>query len=188
MTDLEPYDQDAGGEVLVETARERAIAAKTWLMLAADNQAQALSEWQYATIALLRLGGLFAAVRVRRDVVHAATETDDPQQVSDILAAVLDGPAFIDQLNGNYYVLVPVSTGERAEWRDRRFAGYGEYLGRDSFLGVPRPDMTDPSRSFCHWVVPMCGPGDLCSPDNVAVLMTAGRNKLLRAEAAADDC
>ncbi|KUN37657.1 hypothetical protein AQJ30_15330 [Streptomyces longwoodensis] len=179
MTDLDLYDPDAG-EVLVETARDRAISAQTWLLAAADSRDLALTEWQTATVALLRLGGLFSAVRIRRAVVHAAVETDDPELVSGVLANLLDGPVFADQANGNYYVLVPVSTGQRAEWLDRRFEGHAECLGRATFLGVPRTDVTDPEVSFCHWVVPMHGPGDLCSPDNVAVLVTAGRNKLLR--------
>ncbi|MFE7113333.1 hypothetical protein ACFU98_44200 [Streptomyces sp. NPDC057575] len=51
-----------------------------------------------------------------------------------------------------------------------------ECLGSGSFLGVPRPQRTEPEQSRSYWCVPMDGPGTLCSLDAVWKLIAYGRH------------
>ncbi|WP_019061664.1 hypothetical protein [Streptomyces prunicolor] len=186
MTDLELYDEDdearASG-VLVNTRQEREQAVRSWLLLSAQSADRARTEWQIGGVALLRCGALFAAVRMSADLVHAAAGSADAETVNAYLAEVLHGgPVFVDQHSRRYYALVPASTADRPEWRGRRRDG-AECLGRDSYLGVPRPEFNDPLQHFSYWCVPMDGPGDLCPPPEVSRLAAYGRHRLAAAEA-----
>ncbi|MGW1917062.1 hypothetical protein ACWCQS_41950 [Streptomyces sp. NPDC002076] len=117
------------------------------------------------------------------DLVHAAADTSDAEKVSEYLAeALFGGPVFLDQHSARYYVLVPASTANRAEWHDRRHAPYAECLGRDSYVGVPRPDIDAPDRHFSYWCVPMGGPGALCDAEAVSQLASYGRHLLVMGE------
>ena len=52
-------------------------------------------------------------------------------------------------------------------------------LGRDTVLGVPRLDATEPDPTLSsYWSVPMDSPGELCAGLAVARLIAAGRHVL----------
>lgn len=172
-----------GGGMLVHLRQDREQSARTWLLLSAPSVDIARREWDLARIALLRCGALFAAVRMSVDLVHAAAGTSDGEKVNEYLADVLAGPIFLDQHSARYYALVPASTANRQEWHDRRHAPHAECLGRDSYVGVPRPDLDGPDQHFSHWCVPMSGPGDLCGADAVSQLASYGRHVLAMAGA-----
>ncbi|MGW0705782.1 hypothetical protein ACWD4G_07410 [Streptomyces sp. NPDC002643] len=106
--------------------------------------------------------------------MHAAVGTDDPRDVDAFLAEALrGGPVFVDRYAQWYYVLVPVSTGRRAEWRTRSRRNLGaEFLGIGSVVGVPRPEATHPDSERSYWCVPMDGPGTLADPSLVSRFLT----------------
>ncbi|MDX3067102.1 hypothetical protein PV518_33845 [Streptomyces sp. ND04-05B] len=178
---------EVGTGVLVHSRRDRAFASGTWLLAAAQDMAQATAAWAKRNgIALVRCGGIFGAIRIEAALVHAAAGTKDNAEVDAFLVEALNGaPVFMDQHSRWYYVLVPVSTGRRQEWRNGRFAPKAEFLGIDSVLGVPRPDATPEERSY--WCVPMDGPGILAVPDMVSQLVSIGRLRQVEAERAADE-
>lgn len=62
-----------------------------------------------------------------------------------------------------------------------------ECLGTNCFIGVPHPGRDNPRNYRCHWVVPMDGPADLCSPYAVTQLLSYGRFRLAAMESAADE-
>lgn len=167
----------AGAGVLVHQRRDREFAVGTWLLEAAPNPQTARAQWERSNgIALLRCGGIFAAIRIAADLVRAAAGTENTVEVDAFLAAALHGaPVFMDQFAQWYYVLVPVSTGHRKEWRTSRLAPQAEFLGSNCYLGVPRPDATGPQGVRSYWCVPMDGPGTLAVPDAVSQLVAFGR-------------
>ncbi|MCX5083711.1 hypothetical protein [Streptomyces sp. NBC_00401] len=171
------------GSATVHTAQERALAAEHWLLSAAPKAKAARTEWAKFGLAVLRCGGIFTAVRIHADVVYAAAGTDDPADVGDYLTHVLRGPVFADQGSRRFYALVPASTSRLPVWQGNTVPDV-ECLGGNSFLGVPRPGRNDPREARCHWVVPMDGPGDLCSPHAVTQLIDYGRFKRAAAERA----
>ncbi|MDX3298564.1 hypothetical protein PV569_33425 [Streptomyces scabiei] len=168
----------AGSGVLVHSDRARALAAGAWLLVAAQDRAQAKAAWEKPNgIALLRCGGLFGAIRLSTDLVRAAAGTEDNRAIDAFLAEALHGaPVFMDQYAQWYYVLVPASTGMRPEWRSPRLPPGVEFLGQDCFLGAPRPDVVRPEEGVrSYWCVPMEGPGSLGVPDAVSQLVAIGR-------------
>ncbi|UDM03257.1 hypothetical protein [Streptomyces longhuiensis] len=174
------------GSATLHTAEDRALAAEHWLLAAAPKANAARAEWAQSGLAVLRCGGIFTAVRIHADVVYAAVGTDEPAAVGDYLSHVLRGPVFADQSSRRFYALVPASTSRRPVWRNNAVPD-AECLGGNSFLGVPRPGRDDPSEARCHWVVPIDGPGDLCSPHAVRQLIDYGRFKRAAAERADDE-
>ncbi len=171
----------------MHTRQEREQAARGWLLLSAEHPAQARREWDDSGIALLRCGALFAAVRVSGDLVRAAAGTGNTAKIDAFLAEALQGgPVFMDLYAQRYYVLVPVSAGQRYEWAARRDPE-AEFLGRGCFLGVPRPDATEPEGVRSYWCVPMDGPGNLASPDAVSQLLAVARFRRAKAEREADE-
>ncbi|WNZ14952.1 hypothetical protein [Streptomyces sp. 11x1] len=184
VSPVEVRQAKAASGVLVHAPRDRAFAASTWLLAAAQDASQAQAAWRERDgIALLRCGGLFGAVRISADLVRAAAATENTREVDGFLAEALPGaPVFMDQYAQRYYVLVPVSTGRRPEWLASRRPLRAEFLGRGCFLGVPRPDVTEPESTRCYWCVPMDGPGTLAVPDAVSQLVSVGRSRLATAD------
>lgn len=79
------------GVVHTRAVREAAVA--TWLLSSADDRAQARAEWDETGLALLRCRGLYTAVRIEADLVHAAAGTTESAAVDAYLdAALLGGP------------------------------------------------------------------------------------------------
>ncbi|MEU2264900.1 hypothetical protein ABZ568_00300 [Streptomyces olindensis] len=172
---------ERAGDVLVQSRQDQA-AVRSWLLLSAQSADRAQKEWEDGGIALLKCGTRFTAVRIESELVHAAAASDEPEQVNAFLAEALGGPVFADRHARRYYALVPVSTASMSEWRDKRLPG-AECLGRDSYLGVPRPAFGDPDVCWTHWCVPMVEPGALCDADAVSKLVASARHRLTVEEA-----
>ncbi|WP_266978452.1 hypothetical protein [Streptomyces sp. NBC_01669] len=153
---------------------ERELAVSHWLLAAAEDMKAARREWEGTGIALLRCGGLFAAIRIPAGIVQAAAGTEDPKRIGVYLDEAVHGPVFIDTSSQRYYALVPASTPRLPQWADRKVPD-AECLGSGCFLGVPRPQRTEPEQFRSYWCVPMDGPGALCSPDAVSQLVAYGR-------------
>ncbi|MFG2632000.1 hypothetical protein [Streptomyces sp. NPDC048473] len=147
-----------GPEVLVHTRRERELAVSHWLLAAAPDMKAARREWEGTGIALLRCGGIFSAIRVPAEEVHAAAGTEDLHQVDAYLSeALMGGPVFVDVTSRRYYVLVPASAALQDVW-ESRLVPDAECLGSGCFLGVLTPKATDPYEAArtgaCRWTVP----------------------------------
>ncbi|CAM5475828.1 MULTISPECIES: hypothetical protein [Streptomyces] len=172
-------------EPRVVTRIEREAAVRSWLLLSAAGADTSRTDWDENGIALLRCGALFSTVRMSAELVEAAAGSNEPEKVRDVLtAALFGGPVFVDTHSGRYYALVPASTANRAEWRERRHAPHAEIRGRDSYVGVPRPGLDEPHPGrFSYWCVPMHGPADLCDPAAVSQLVAHGRHRLTTREA-----
>ncbi|MEV8016904.1 hypothetical protein AB0O76_11255 [Streptomyces sp. NPDC086554] len=132
---------------------------------------RALSEWSTWTVALLPLGRLFAAVRIEERLVHAAAGSVEPESVADYLAGRLQlGPVIHDSGNRHYYALVPPDAGPDVEQPGV------QHLGVDTWLGVPRPDRTQPPGTY--WSVAPRSPACLCHLADVADVADTGRARL----------
>ncbi|MFE2033444.1 hypothetical protein ACFXBB_09265 [Streptomyces scopuliridis] len=106
-----------------------------------------------------------------RALVHAATGSIVPDVVAGVLDEVLDGPV-ICHPGAWYYALVPPGTCE--SWR----CPVAVARGRGGWLGIPRPDRTEPAPVTPYWAVPVRRVGKLCVPETVAELLRAGRARL----------
>ncbi|MFE7330767.1 hypothetical protein ACFU8W_38670 [Streptomyces sp. NPDC057565] len=158
----------------MHSRQERELAVGHWLLTAAPDMNEARDQWATRGIALLRCGGTFAAIRIPAGIVQAAAGTEDPKRIGVYLDEAVHGPVFIDMSSQRYYALVPASTSRLPQWADRQVPE-AECLGSGCFLGVPRPQRTEPEMFRSYWCVPMDGPGALCSPDAVSQLVTYGR-------------
>ncbi len=124
-----------------------------------------------ARLALIPLGRLFDAVRISVAVAHHAFASNDVPVVARRLARhVRDGPVIHDPAGSRYYALVPPGTAPH--WR----APAAQCLGEGTYLGVPRPDLTEPDQgTLCsYWTVPVPRPGKLCQVPDVLTLAMAG--------------
>ncbi|WAZ26803.1 hypothetical protein STRCI_008448 [Streptomyces cinnabarinus] len=124
-----------------------------------------------ARLALIPLGRLFDAVRISVAVAHHAFASNDVPVVARRLARhVRDGPVIHDPAGSRYYALVPPGTTE--DWR----APAAECLGEGTYLGVPRPDLTelDQGTGCSYWAVPMSRPGKLCRVSDVLTVAMVG--------------
>ncbi|MFJ5059009.1 hypothetical protein ACIP96_06265 [Streptomyces nigra] len=158
---------------------ERRLAIEHWLLatLPRERHRAARAEWSSCGVAMLPLGGLFAAVRIPGELVYAFTRTRDWRTVDPFLRETLAGPVICDPHNGGrYYALVPggvpITWKEAAEdWR----VSDVEVLGRDTVLGVPSVDAVDFNEEACasYWSSPMSSAGELCAPLHVARLIAA---------------
>lgn len=156
----------------VTTLPERQLAVGHWLLSAAENRDTAQGQWDAHDVALLQCGGILSAIRVPARLVWAAASSEDLHTVDDYLRRWVDGGAVLMDLHSLlYYFLVPGTTPWR--WTEREFPGV-HCLGRDHYLGVPAPRLTE-RRGRAYWCVPMDGPGDLCYVDEVTELLKAGR-------------
>ncbi|MEU9201931.1 hypothetical protein [Streptomyces sp. NPDC048332] len=185
MSDARAPIQPSTG-VLVHARKDRERAVGHWLLTAAHDIAKARHEWGTRGIALLRCGGVFTAVRIPADLVQAAAGTREAGRISTYLGEALSGPVFIDTSSQRYYALVPASTARR--W-DRRAVPGVECLGSGAYLGVPRPQRTDPEEARSYPCVPMDGPGDRCNPVAVLQVVTYGalERELAACRAAEED-
>ncbi|MEU8834324.1 hypothetical protein [Streptomyces sp900116325] len=174
-------------DVLVHTRHERQLAVSHWLLAAAPDMKEARKEWAVGGIALLRCGGIFSAIRVPAEVVHAAAGTEELHQVNAYLSAeLMGGPVFVDVASRRYYVLVPASAAHQDVWKSR-VVPEAECLGSGCFLGVPTPSATAPSEARSYWCVPMDSPGELCVPQAVTQLVMTGRYQQAAAERGAGE-
>ncbi|GGT29113.1 hypothetical protein GCM10010254_57160 [Streptomyces chromofuscus] len=159
--DVQPADR-------IVTGPERRAAVKTWLLTAAADRDIARREWDRHSVALLRCGGIFTAVRVPMVLVEAAAGTEDRRKIGAYLdEALLGGAVFLDEGSSHVHFLVSPTVWNRWNVPD------SECLVQDSYLGVPNPDPDpdEPSR----WLLGMGGPGDLCVPDAVKQLVMFAR-------------
>jgi hypothetical protein len=162
--------------VFVHARKGGEPAVAHWLLSAATDMREARDQWVSKGIALLRCGVVFTAVRIQADIVRAAAGTEDPEHIGVYLKEVLrGGPVFIDTSSQRYYVLVPASMSRLPQWAGS--VPGAECLGPGCFLGVPNPQRTEPDLSRSYWCVPMDGPGVLCSPDAVSLLVAYGSHQ-----------
>ncbi|MGW4954792.1 hypothetical protein [Streptomyces parvulus] len=145
----------------------RRLAVEHWLLNGADNERAARQRWREDGVALLRCGRSFGAVRIPLAVVGAAAGSEERIMIAAYLyEALLGGPAFVDGASNLVYCLVAP------------LAGYGcapgsEYLGEDSYLGVPVLGASGHARSC--WLIEPDGPGVVCRPESVQRLVEFGR-------------
>lgn len=171
-------------DIIVHTSADRRLAVEHWLLstLPGPGRERARMEWQDQECALLPLGTLFAAVRFPEHVVHAVARTDNPLMVDEFLAAALDdGPVIHDPQGRHFYALVPASTPERYSLAAKDWRQYGvEFLGRDSYLGVPKVDaeVLDSRTRASYWAVPMPSAAMLCEPLTITRLLAAATRRL----------
>ncbi|MET9919432.1 hypothetical protein ABZZ04_20365 [Streptomyces sp. NPDC006435] len=160
----------------MHSSADRRLAATHWLLSAAPDMREARAQWAAEGITLLRCGAVFTAVRIRADIVQAAADAEDPERIDAYLKEVLrGGPVFIDTSSQRYYVLVPASMSRLPQWAGS--VPGAECLGPGCFLGVPNPQRTEPELSRSYWCAPMDGPGALCSPNAVALLVAYGSHR-----------
>ncbi|MBQ1096351.1 hypothetical protein KBY55_09665 [Streptomyces sp. b94] len=179
---------ESGPGVLVHPAADRQLATSHWLLSTLRHRDRARMEWQEHGLTMLPLGTLFSAVRLpQRLVLAVAGGTGPSAEVDAVLGEALgDGPVICDPHGRRYYALVPPSmpvTWHQAvdEWRVVDV----DCLGRDTYLGVPRVDLTTfDRRTFAsYWAVPMPSLATLCAPLAVARLIAAGQHQLDKQEA-----
>ena len=170
-------------KVIVHPAADRRLAATHWLLstLPAAGRDRARAEWEDTGVALLPLGTLFSAVRIPGRLLRALTGPLSLPETDTVLAEALrGGPVICDPHRPSYYALVPASMPRT--WKDAA-TEWDEVdvvvLGRDTVLGVPRLDATEPDPTLSsYWSVPMDSPGELCAGLAVARLIAAGRHVL----------
>lgn len=172
LTSPDARDQGAV-EGHVTTLPERQLAVTHWLLSSVKDRDRVRAQWQEpGGIALLPCGGLFSAVRVPAHLVWATAGTQELEKVDTFLRRWFDGGAATMDLHGLlYYFLVPASTAWR--WSERQFPGVA-CLGRDTYLGMPAVQLTEPKGSG-YWCVPMESSGDLCYTDELEDLIRIGR-------------
>lgn len=142
-----------------------------WLVSGPGDRDQALTELRRHGVTVLRLGGLFDAVRIPQHLVHAAVGSRTADNVDSYLVDTLaGGPVIRDADVRRYYALVPAGTSNR--WNGDTQT---PCLGAGTFLGVPHPGRTHPDdRWRSYWSVPMRQPGVLCRPGAVLHVVTLG--------------
>ena len=145
-------------EVLVHTRFERQLAVGHWLLAAAPDIKEARKEWAVDGIALLRCGGIFSAIRVPAEVVHAAAGTEELHQVNAYLsAALMGGPVFVDVASSgttSSYRRAPVAKtcGSPGWCRKRSVLGPAVSSASRNRMRPPRPR---PARTgACRWTAP----------------------------------
>ncbi|MEV8526128.1 hypothetical protein AB0451_18490 [Streptomyces sp. NPDC052000] len=160
---------------LTEAERE---AIHDWLAGSLRRPQVAKDLWRKGGIATLALGRRFSAVRLTEPLVYAVTAAGTlPETVTRVLAAALHGPVIHDPQGRRFYALTPPA---EPTWG---LGQHAEYLGSDTYLGVPPVEFTDPADGLdCYWAVPMTRPGHLCDPVRLAALVTAGTLELRGAQ------
>ncbi|MGW6771360.1 hypothetical protein ACWGBX_13170 [Streptomyces sp. NPDC055037] len=148
------------------TTSESAIAR--WLTSSSHTPAVAHEAWRDGRPAILRTGDPYDAVRMPPTLIHAAVDSSVPDVVAGALADALEGPV-ICQPGVWYYALVPPGTCET--WRSAEAV----VRGRGGWLGIPRPDHTEPTPVTPYWAVPVEQVGMLSSAEAVAELLRVGR-------------
>lgn len=146
-----------------------------WLARAHPVPQQAHAEWSHQGVALLPLGGLFAAVRLPCELVQAAVGYEEPALIAAAIQEWLSGPVIHDHrtAGATYYALINWGAGVIQQLEQAEDA---PCLGKGTYLGVPRIDRREPPGTY--WVVPPRRDGDLCRPAAVRSLVAAGRCEL----------
>ncbi|MHC0433291.1 hypothetical protein ACX6XY_24410 [Streptomyces sp. O3] len=148
-----------------------------WLAQAHPRPGHVLAEWGTQALVLLPLGGLFSAVRIADDLVHAAAGSSEPKSATGYLTGQLRfGPVIHDGGSRHYYALVPADAGPDLDRPGVR------RLGSGTWLGVPRLDRTQPPGPY--WSVTPRSPFRLCRLTDVADLVNTGRARLTTLTAA----
>lgn len=150
----------------VKAQTEAAISQ--WLVSCLREPAVALRDWSGGRHAILRTGVRYDAVKMPEQLVHAAVGSPAEATVADALATRLRGPVIRDP-GGVYYALVPPQTTET--W----LSPSAVVLGRGAWLGVPRPDRTEPPG--LHWSVPVTDTRRVCDAGVVAEFLRVGRER-----------
>lgn len=145
------------------------MAGGHWLLSAAPTPSQARAEWADSGAAWLRPGALFTAITIQAGLIHRAVGKPAPEQSAPALAGALDGPVFY-RLNefgpdAGYTVLVPASAARI--WRVPGTV----VLPAAALLLVPAPGRCEAAADTPWWVVPLDGPGTLCTPTLLASLL-----------------
>jgi hypothetical protein len=164
---------------------DRRLAVEQWLLstLADAERGQARDEWRAGRATMLPMGTLLCAVRMpARLVCAAAGQPEGPSpEVDAILDEVLAGPVICDTRSHHYYALIGASAGALPKWQQpvRAWRHLGvAFLGRGSYIGVPRADRVQPAAYTSYWAVPSPGIGLLCALQDVARLIAAGERAL----------
>ncbi|MFF3749838.1 hypothetical protein ACFYYH_05150 [Streptomyces sp. NPDC002018] len=153
----------------VRTGPQTAVAR--WLASSIQTPDFAFDDWANGQPAVLRMGRIMDAVRMPQELVYAAIGSNTPAAVSRALAEILRGPVICHP--GQWlYALVPPRTAET--WR----SPHAVVRGSGGWLGVPRPDLTEPSAVSTYWAVPLARTGNLCNPEAVAKLLADGQSCL----------
>jgi hypothetical protein len=152
----------------VRTATDTECSIANWLARSLDAPEVARQEWRRGRLAMLRTGGVFDAIRVPQELVHAAVGSTDPEVVSGALAE-LCGPVICDRATW-YYALVLPGTSET--WR----SPLAQVRGMGGWLGVPPIGITEPEGVY--WSVPPLRAGGLCATEAVTALLAIGRDQL----------
>lgn len=181
---LRPVETEPG--VVVHPRTDRDLATSQWLLctLPEGARGQARDEWTDHKLALLPLGTLFSAVRLPGRLVLAAgaIRAWNPVDVDAFLHEALEGgPVICDPHRRWYYALVPGRMPEKWHAAREEWQALGvECLGRGTYLGVPRVDVTgyDPQAPISYWSVMMPSAAMLCTPLNVARVIAAGQMAL----------
>ncbi|MFJ6659650.1 hypothetical protein ACIQNG_25350 [Streptomyces sp. NPDC091377] len=160
----------------VATSAERRAAGGEWLLAAAPAIPQAKTEWQDSGAAWLRPGRLFAAVAVNTGLVHTVLGVPGPEKAVKYLGETLDGPVFyreqVVRYESGYTALLPSSVAQN--WRVPSTVVHPSR----ALLLVPAPDRCEPVDGEPWWAVPLDGPGQLCTPRLLALLVAAGWSRL----------
>ncbi|MER8067129.1 hypothetical protein ABTZ59_02265 [Streptomyces sp. NPDC094034] len=146
-------------------------AISRWLTSSSPHPAVVREVWQDGRPAMLRTGNPYDAVKMPLPLVHAAADSSAPDVVAAVLAEALDGPVICHPRHW-YYALVPAGTC--GTWRGAEAV----VRGPGGWLGIPRPDRTEPTPVTPYWAVPVKRPGKLCAAEAVAELLRAGRARL----------
>ncbi|GHB80135.1 hypothetical protein GCM10010331_79570 [Streptomyces xanthochromogenes] len=155
---------------LTEPERE---AIRDWLASSLNRPQAAKEQWEKGGIASLALGRRFSAVRLTEPLVYATAESRMSVHVSRALASALHGPVLHAPSTRRFYAFTPPVA---PDWG---WSPHAEYLGRDNYLGVPPIELTDPEDGLDgYWAVPVTRPGDVCDPDRLADLISAGSLEL----------
>ncbi|GGY69693.1 hypothetical protein [Streptomyces xanthochromogenes] len=159
---------------LTEAERE---AIRDWLAGSLNRPHVARRQWAKGGIATLALGRRYSAVCLTEPLVYAMTESSRPIHVTGVLASAFQGPVLHAPSIGRFYAFTPPAA---PAWRH---SPYAEYLGRDTYLGVPPLELTDPADGLDgYWAVPVTCPGDLCDPARLTALVAAGSLELRGSE------
>lgn len=159
---------------LTETEQE---AVRDWLAGSLNRPQAARDQWRNGGIATLALGRRFSAIRLTEPLVYAVTASTLPATVTRVLASALHGPVIHTPQSRRFYALTPP---EPPTWGT---GPHAEYLGYDTYLGVPPVELVDPDDGLDgYWAVPVTRPGDLCDPIRLAALVTSGSLELRGSE------
>ncbi|MFE3520214.1 hypothetical protein ACFXOD_01225 [Streptomyces sp. NPDC059161] len=112
------------------TAAERE-AICDWLAGSLKRPQAARDQWRNGGIAALALGRRFSAVRLTEPLVYAVTASTLPATVTRVLASALHGPVIHTPQGRRFYALTPPA---EPTWG---LGPHAEYLGSDTYLGVP---------------------------------------------------